>query len=90
MGNLKHTIKTAAVSSVITASAVLSVCGIALGSSADAQNVFNTDVNGDGKTDVMDFNIVKNVVLNNENNGTAVTEGEDFDCVKKDTAVLDY
>ena len=28
------------------------------------------DVNGDGKTDVMDFNIVKNVVLNNENNGT--------------------
>lgn len=90
MGNLKHTIKTAAVSSVITASAVLSVCGIALGSSADAQNVFNTDVNGDGKTDVMDFNIVKNVVLNNENNGTAVTEGEDFDCVKKYTAVLDY
>ena len=55
MGNLKHTIKTAAVSSVITASAVLSVCGIALGSSADAQNVFNTDVNGDGKVDATDM-----------------------------------
>ena len=90
MGNLKHTIKTAAVSSVITASAVLSVCGIALGSSADAQNVFNTDVNGDGKTDVMDLNIVKNVVLNNENNGAAVTESEDSDRIASYTAVLDY
>ena len=49
MGNLKHTIKTAAVSSVITASAVLSVCGIVLGSSADAQNLFNTDVNATSK-----------------------------------------
>lgn len=90
MGNLKHTIKTAAVSSVITASAVLSVCGIVLGSSADAQNVFNTDVNGDGKTDVMDLNIIKNVVLGNENNGTAVTEGEDSDRVERYTAVLNY
>ena len=90
MGNLKHTIKTAAVSSVITASAVLSVCGIVLGSSADAQNLFNTDVNGDGKTDIMDLNIVKNVVLNNENNGAAVTESEDSDRIASYTAVLDY
>ncbi len=90
MGNLKHTIKTAAVSSVITASAVLSVCGIVLGSSADAQNLFNTDVNGDGKTDIMDLNIVKNVVLNNENNGAAVTESEDSDRIASYTAVLNY
>lgn len=90
MENLKHTIKTAAVSSVITASAVLSVCGIALGSSADAQNVFNTDVNGDGKTDVMDLNIIKNVVLSNENKYIPEVDMQDVSCAFYYTGILTY
>lgn len=56
----KNIIAAVAASAVISSFVTYSVCG---GNLTDAKSIYNADVNGDGKVDVMDLNVVKNIVL---------------------------
>ena len=56
----KSIIAAAAASGVISSFLTYSFCG---GSLTGAKSVYNADVNGDGKVDVMDLNVIKNIVL---------------------------
>ena len=56
----KSIIAAAAASGVISSLITYSLCGNSI---IDAKSVYNADVNGDGKVDVMDLNVIKNIVL---------------------------